>query len=185
MQNTCELLFVIMKAPNNLSIVNFSHVSIFVNLARIKAQDFACFFLIPRGFHVETTWKRLFPRRFNVKSTWCVFTVYNHLRTFKNCFSIRNALNCHSITLLSLACAITSCTIFGKSRQASASMVVSVFISCMTICTMKKFKTIFSFRDIFLKSHLLKKCLMENFIFCALYEPIIQCYSLAASVLDQ
>ena len=102
----------------------------------------------PRGFHVETTWKRLLPRRFNVESTWCVFTVYNHLRTFKNCFSIRNALNCHSITLLPLACAITTCAIFGKSRQASASMVVSVFISCMTICKMKKFKTIFSFRDI-------------------------------------
>ena len=26
----------------------------------------------PRGFHVETTWKRPFPRRFNVESTWCV-----------------------------------------------------------------------------------------------------------------
>ena len=26
----------------------------------------------PRGFHVETTWKRSFPRRFNVESTWCV-----------------------------------------------------------------------------------------------------------------
>ena len=25
-----------------------------------------------RGFHVETTWKRLFPRRFNVESTSCV-----------------------------------------------------------------------------------------------------------------
>ena len=24
------------------------------------------------GFHVETTWKRLFPRRFNVESTWCI-----------------------------------------------------------------------------------------------------------------
>ena len=29
----------------------------------------------PRGFHVETTWKRLFPRRFNVESTWCVCRV--------------------------------------------------------------------------------------------------------------
>ena len=37
----------------------------------------------PRGFHVETTWKRPFPRRFNVESKWsvcreesmtCVFT---------------------------------------------------------------------------------------------------------------
>ena len=26
----------------------------------------------PRGFHVETTWKRPFPRCFNVQSTWCV-----------------------------------------------------------------------------------------------------------------
>ena len=26
----------------------------------------------PRGFYVETTWKRSFPRRFNVESTWCV-----------------------------------------------------------------------------------------------------------------
>ena len=26
----------------------------------------------PRGFHVETTWKRSFPRRFNVESTLCV-----------------------------------------------------------------------------------------------------------------
>ena len=26
----------------------------------------------PRGFHVETTWKRSFPRRFNMESTWCV-----------------------------------------------------------------------------------------------------------------
>ena len=26
----------------------------------------------PRGFHVETRWKRPFPRRFNVESTWCV-----------------------------------------------------------------------------------------------------------------
>ena len=25
----------------------------------------------PRGFHVETTWKRSFPHRFNVESTWC------------------------------------------------------------------------------------------------------------------
>ena len=29
----------------------------------------------PRGFHVETTWKRPFPRRFNVESTWCVCRV--------------------------------------------------------------------------------------------------------------
>ena len=29
----------------------------------------------PRGFHVETTWKRPFPRRFNVESTWCVYSV--------------------------------------------------------------------------------------------------------------
>ena len=29
----------------------------------------------PRGFHVETTWKRSFPRRFNVESTWCVCRV--------------------------------------------------------------------------------------------------------------
>ena len=26
----------------------------------------------PRGFHVETTWKRSFPRRYDVESTWCV-----------------------------------------------------------------------------------------------------------------
>ena len=30
---------------------------------------------IPRGFHVETTWKRSFPRRFNMESTWCVCRV--------------------------------------------------------------------------------------------------------------
>ena len=29
----------------------------------------------PRGFHVETTWKRPFPRRFNMESTWCVCRV--------------------------------------------------------------------------------------------------------------
>ena len=29
----------------------------------------------PRGFHVETTWKRTFPRRFNVESTWSVCRV--------------------------------------------------------------------------------------------------------------
>ena len=29
----------------------------------------------PRGFYVETTWKRPFPRRFNVESTWCVYRV--------------------------------------------------------------------------------------------------------------
>ena len=28
----------------------------------------------PRGFHVETTWKRSFPRRLNVESTWCVYS---------------------------------------------------------------------------------------------------------------
>ena len=26
----------------------------------------------PRGFHVETTWKRSFPRRLNAESAWCV-----------------------------------------------------------------------------------------------------------------
>ena len=31
----------------------------------------------PRGFHVETTWKRSFPRRFNVESTWCVCKDYH------------------------------------------------------------------------------------------------------------
>ena len=30
----------------------------------------------PRGFHVETTWKRSFPRRLNVESTWCVCSAY-------------------------------------------------------------------------------------------------------------
>ena len=30
----------------------------------------------PRGFHVETTWKRSFSRRFNVESTWCVCKDY-------------------------------------------------------------------------------------------------------------
>ena len=30
----------------------------------------------PRGFHVETTWKRSFPRRFNVESTLCVCRDY-------------------------------------------------------------------------------------------------------------
>ena len=29
----------------------------------------------PRGFHVETTWKRFFPRLFNGKSTWCICRV--------------------------------------------------------------------------------------------------------------
>ena len=29
----------------------------------------------PRGFYVETTWKRPFPRRFNVESSWCVYRV--------------------------------------------------------------------------------------------------------------
>ena len=29
----------------------------------------------PRGFHVETTWKRPFSSRFNVESTWCVCRV--------------------------------------------------------------------------------------------------------------
>ena len=29
----------------------------------------------PRGFHVETMWKRSFPRCFIVESTWCVCRV--------------------------------------------------------------------------------------------------------------
>ena len=29
----------------------------------------------PRGFHVETTWKRPFPRRFNVEPAWSVCRV--------------------------------------------------------------------------------------------------------------
>ena len=33
----------------------------------------------PRGFHVETTWKRSFPRHFNVESTWCVCRVFVQL----------------------------------------------------------------------------------------------------------
>ena len=32
----------------------------------------------PRGFHVETTWKRSFARRFNVESTWCVCRLGDH-----------------------------------------------------------------------------------------------------------
>ena len=39
----------------------------------------------PRGFHVETTWKRSFqrsfPRRFNVESTWCVSSLHYFLAT--------------------------------------------------------------------------------------------------------
>ena len=30
----------------------------------------------PRGFHVETTWKRPLPRRFSVEFTWCVCWVW-------------------------------------------------------------------------------------------------------------
>ena len=32
----------------------------------------------PHGFHVETTWKRLFPRRSNVESTWFVCRTIHH-----------------------------------------------------------------------------------------------------------
>ena len=35
----------------------------------------------PRGFRVETTWKRSFPRRFNVESTWCVCSLHYFLAT--------------------------------------------------------------------------------------------------------
>ena len=43
----------------------------------------------PRGFHVETTWKRPFPRHFNVESTWCVCRVGSNLLDIKiNCFPV-------------------------------------------------------------------------------------------------
>ena len=42
----------------------------------------------PRGFHVETTWKRPFPRRFNVESTWCVCRIKIHV------FDEISSINC-------------------------------------------------------------------------------------------
>ena len=42
----------------------------------------------PRGFHVETTWKRPFPRCFNVESMWCVCR-----ESFKN-YSNEEAIEC-------------------------------------------------------------------------------------------
>ena len=53
----------------------------------------------PRGFHVETMWKRPFPRRFNVESKWCVCTVMIessnkkcHLPPFSHIHCVKNAL---------------------------------------------------------------------------------------------
>ena len=44
----------------------------------------------PRGFLIETTWKRSFPRHFNVESTWYVYRVmslYREIRVSKISYS--------------------------------------------------------------------------------------------------
>ena len=53
---------------------------LFVNDKQILIECFKSFLTLyptntPRGFHVETTWKRRFPRRFNEESKWCVCRV--------------------------------------------------------------------------------------------------------------